>query len=112
MIEPRAGRRFTPAWATLALILGVTMLIASLSIDPPKKSELVAADPNQQQGIGAGDPTAGGGDSPPGTGPNGSVTAPGLPATSGTATKAGTTKGAAAGPAVAGKATACAAGQN
>jgi branched-chain amino acid transport system substrate-binding protein len=109
MIETRSGRRFTPAWATLALVLGITMVIASLSIDPPKKETIAAAGPGDPQALAAGDQPTSGAD-PTATG----GTSTGGSSGSTGATKAGTSTKS-AGPskqAASGKATACAAGQN
>ena len=110
MIETKTGRRFTPAWATLALVLGITMVIASLSIDPPKKTTLVAADPTTGQAVTAGDPGA---DPAAATDPaTGGGTASAGPAAAAAKTGTGTKTAAAKAQGAVTQATACAAGQN
>ncbi|HEX7168663.1 MAG TPA: ABC transporter substrate-binding protein [Acidimicrobiales bacterium] len=84
-------RRFTPAWSTLALVLGIALAVASLSVQPPRGDEIVPVDGE----ISAGDETtaeegdagsnpdleAAGNDANGGDGPKGSAgtTVPGQP---------------------------------
>jgi ABC-type branched-subunit amino acid transport system substrate-binding protein len=40
-------RRFTPAWSTLALVIGVALALASLAVEPPQRAEVVRLAPNE-----------------------------------------------------------------